>query len=445
MTHEPRPFTFAEYERRRIPAGRPTDADLRLTDRLLSRDSDPRITVRWLANGEVDVETSSWVGVVRFSNLVIRVVPKLVGDSLNVIRMIDYASSTDSIRPFQDPHADPDREDLFDLICRLTVAAADDLVRDGLLRDYRLVEDDLPLLRGRLLHREQFLRRFGQMNRFECRFDEFDGDNAENQLVAAALTRLSARARESKVRSAGRRLAHLFDEVCRPHTADADWYDRTITYDRRNSRYQRAHGLAKLVLRGLSIDDMFDTDAGIASAFMIDMNPLFEAFVTRLIEEALDGTALRPSAQERNGAVIRDEATGKTYSTIRPDLVIRTATGDRSVPVDVKYKRYDQKRLSTADIYQAFFYAFAFAGEQDRRGGIIYPVRHTKSGPALSIKRIDGAVAARIPGAGLDLPVTLDALSDKRRAALFTDVRRLVEGVTGLAADARSSIDSLAG
>ena len=61
------------------------------------------------------------------------------------------------------------------------------LIRDGLIRDYHTVDDSVDVLRGRLRVREQFLRRYGQLHRIECSFDEFDGDIPENQMLAAAL------------------------------------------------------------------------------------------------------------------------------------------------------------------------------------------------------------------------------------------------------------------
>ena len=43
------------------------------------------------------------------------------------------------------------------------------------------------MLRGRLMMREQYLRRFGRIDVLECRFDDYDADIPENQLLAAAL------------------------------------------------------------------------------------------------------------------------------------------------------------------------------------------------------------------------------------------------------------------
>ncbi len=83
---------LSEYEHRRIPLPPPSASDIRLADQLEGNDLEPRIAVRWLANGEVDIRATSWVGVIRFSQLDIHVVPKLVGGQLRVLRMLEYAA-----------------------------------------------------------------------------------------------------------------------------------------------------------------------------------------------------------------------------------------------------------------------------------------------------------------------------------------------------------------
>jgi 5-methylcytosine-specific restriction enzyme subunit McrC len=177
---------LSEYQRRRVSAPTPTEADVQLADKLMGDETNARLVVRWLANGDVDITASSWVGVVRFTHLDVRVVPKLVGGALRVLRMIDYAAGVNMLgRLPVDRPLPADGRDLVDLICLLLARETDALVRDGLLRDYRATDDTLKLLRGRLRYRDQYLRQFGRLDRLECHFDEYDSDTADNQLVAA--------------------------------------------------------------------------------------------------------------------------------------------------------------------------------------------------------------------------------------------------------------------
>ncbi len=423
---------LGEYQQKRVEVPPPSEADEQLANRLMSGQDGVRLDARWMADGTLDVSASSWVGVVRFSRVDVRVVPKLVGGSLRVLRMLEYASGVSMLRRLPTDRPLPaDGKDLFDLICLLLAQETEALIRDGLLRDYRTTDDSLEVLRGRLRYRDQFLRRFGQLDRLECHFDEYDGDTPINQLVAAALSLARRRVSETDIRFAAARLASVLDELCHPTSMDASWYERIIRYDRRTERYRPAHELAKLVLRGLAFDDLFDVSAGSVSAFLINMNAVFERFVTRLVHEALRGTFLDVSTQHQLRAVVRNDDTGRSYSTLTPDLVITDRLTGRSVPFDIKYKTYDLRKLSTADIYQTFLYAYALGHSDDqRRAGILYPATASVDGPHLSIKPLLGPTAARIIGAGIDVPRALDELAGPDRQSLLDDVRTMIEPMT---------------
>lgn len=433
---------LSEYQRARVTVADPTNEDLRLADRLTGDGHDPRLAVRWLANGDIDITASSWVGVVRFSSLDIYVVPKLVGGALRVLRMLEYAAGVSMLlRLPADRELPAKGRDLFDLICLLLAQETEALVRDGLLRDYRATDDTLEVLRGRLRYRDQYLRRFGRLDRLECHYDEYNSDTPDNQLVAAGLTVARRRANDPAIRFALGRLAGLFAEACQPVSTDADWYEATIRYDRRNHRYRPAHELAKLVLRCLAFDDLYATDGTNVTAFLLDMNAVFERFATRLVHDALAPTPLRASGQHRIRAVIRDDRTERTYSAITPDLVIEDATNGRTVPIDIKYKTYDARKIATADIYQTFLYAYSLGTEPDeRRAGILYPSAEPSPGARLSIKPVTGPTAARITAAGIDVPAVLDALTGHNRDEMLDEMRRTVAAITGLSTTALAPV-----
>lgn len=432
------PITLGEYDSARRQSPPPTAADLRLAEQLAGRDLEPRLTVRWLQNGDVDITTSSWIGVVHFSHVEIRIVPKLVGGQLRVLQMLEYASGIDLLKRLPVDRPLPTAGDnLFDLICLLLVEETQALVRDGLLRSYRAVDEPIEVLRGRLRHRDQYLRRYGQLHPLECHFDEYDSNIAENQLLLAGLTAARGRATDNAIRSSIMRLTSLLADTCEVATFDPTWFEQSIQYDRRNGRYRPAHELALLILRNIAFDNIYENSPGRVHAFMLDMNLVFEKFVSRLVESSLASTGLEAEQQSRLSAVIRDDVTGRSYGTIRPDLVIHERATGRSVPVDIKYKLYDAKKVSAGDIYQLFLYAYALGDQHDQRqAGLVYPAQHNTAAPLLSIKPINAPTAARISGAGLDIPAALELLRQKDTAALYTHIRTAIERITGLPATA---------
>ncbi|PND55340.1 hypothetical protein CRM90_22960 [Mycobacterium sp. ENV421] len=377
---------------------------------------------------------SSWVGVVRFSAFEIHVVPKLVGGTLGVLRMLEYGAGVRLLsRVSDDGRLPSEGTDLFELIVMLLTEETKALLRDGLIRDYRPADETLTVMRGRLRMRDQYLQRYGSLDRLECSFDEYDGDVPENQLLVAALSAAGPRVRRQELRADVQMLDAIIRDACEPTTHDPNWYRQRISYGRRNERYRSAHELALLVLDGLALEDLYDASSIRTDSFMLNMNAIFERFVTRLVEESLVGSGLRVSTQESFHTVIVDEDSGGTYSNVRPDLVIFDTASHHAVPVDVKYKLYGQKKISTSDVYQLFLYAYALGDDSTLPvAGVIYPSIRTTSGPHLMVKPRAGSPGARIRGFGLDVPSALLALNSPAEPQLYVDVTMHVREITGI-------------
>lgn len=421
--------TIPEYGTETVASGPPSPNDRAAATALAAAGDEAKLRVRWLIDGRAEITASSWVGVVRFSNLDIRIVPKLVGDELNVLRMIAFASGVDVLRRLPNLRAlPPSGEDFLQLVCMLLAEESEWVLRQGLLRDYRMVEESVGVLRGRLMLREQYLRRFGRLDILDCRYDEYDGDTPENQLLTAALgaARYLVQGHELSLRIS--RLAAIWSEVCSPQVLDPRWYTDRIHYTRRNRHYEVGHTLALLLLHHFGFSDVFDSRPGEVKTFLVDMNSLFERFVERLLGEALRGTHLRVSIQSPLSGVIRDDSKGRTYARVRPDLVITHPQDNRRIPIDVKYKRYDIKKISTSDIYQTFLYAYVLGAEGYRRAGILHPVEGDAIAASLSVHSTMGLLGARIGIVGLDVPRILDALGgtpSNRAAALEATAARI--------------------
>jgi 5-methylcytosine-specific restriction enzyme subunit McrC len=183
----------------------------------------------------------------------------------------------------------------------------------------------------------------------------------------------------------------------------------------------------------IAFDDLFNSSADGVTAFIINMNTVFERFVIRLVSEAFaESETIQVSPHTRLKAVIRNDDTGYTHSTIEPDLVVgHEPTGVR-VPLDVKYKLYDTKKVAVGDIYQTFLYAFALGKGELHRSGIIFPATSAVSGPTLSVRQLHGPTSARIAVLGLDIPKTLHDLHGPGRADLLATTRAAIAQLAGL-------------
>jgi hypothetical protein len=92
----------------------------------------------------------------------------------------------------------------------------------------------------------------------------------------------------------------------------------------------------------------------------------------------------------------------------------------RRVPVDAKYKLCDERKLDPADVYQVFFYAYAYAHkpevDPDRTNAfIVYPASTGGGGGTrLRVKGHDGVAAARLRAVPFDVEAALAAIRERR-------------------------------
>ena len=139
-------------------------------------------------------------------------------------------------------------------------------------------------MRGRIRFADQIRQRFGIPLPIEVRYDEFTDDITENQLVKAAVARLGGmRLRSRQARRNLGWIAATLENVSPVEFAPNDVPE--VTFDRLNEHYRGVVGLSRLILR----HSAFESKRGgvRATGFLMDMNVLFQEFVTVALREAL--------------------------------------------------------------------------------------------------------------------------------------------------------------
>lgn len=405
-------FEIAEWETLQIDGEVLTPSDQRLKEELESGD-EGRLLVDELRAG-VRVTARSWVGIVRFERFEVRVVPKLAGDNIGLVEMIEFATGLDSLRRSSSARSlHAEGTGLFDLIALLLAEGTELILRSGLLADYVERDDELPVLRGRLLGNQQLLRRFGQVDRLVCRFDEHEQNIAENQLLAAALSRCSTRVTHDSVRRRVRRLLAIFQDACRTDDLDLAGIRNQMPYHRLNEHYRNPHALAWLILDGLGTKDVLLTGETNCFAFLIDMNRLFEMFVFRLVDTLVAKADVRVHYQRADRSIILNASTGQPYARVVPDILVERRGPDAAtrLAIDAKYKLYDERRLGSGDVYQSFLYAYAYgnaSGQSLPSALVIYPSSGGGSQAVrLRIRSAQTLAAAEILALGVSIPGVL--------------------------------------
>ncbi len=370
-----REITLKEYE-----PSEPTRLSAKELRSLQASGLSIRVAPTGDAEDECRLTPGSIVGASEIGDLSVLIRPKIGIPQL--LSMACYAIS--KFKPQPELFDFPQEYALPDVMALALASAARQAFSRGLLHGYRVEEESLYTVRGRIMVAEQLRRRFGIPLPVEVRYDEFTNDILANRLVRAAVHRLGRmRLRSQPARRQLGRIAGMLENVSpvefRPNAVPE------IRFDRLNEHYRGVVSLSQLILR----QGAYESSRGEVRApgFVMDMNVVFQEFVTVALQEALgvsaDAFGERPISTLDEGGKVR----------LRPDLV--WSDGARDVFVgDAKYKNISGERVPNADLYQLLAYTTAL----DLPGGLLvyaegeadtatYQVRH--SGKRLEVAALD--------------------------------------------------------
>ena len=315
------------------------------------------------------LKPGSTVGAVEIGDLSVLIRPKISIPQL--LSLACYAMS--KFKPRTELFDFPDQYALPDVLALALVSSARRAFLRGLLHGYRTEEEALYTVRGRIMFAEQIRRRFGIPLPVEVRYDEFTDDILENQLVKSAAARLGRmRLRSRGARAGLGRVAAMLDNVSPIDFPPNDVPE--VSFDRLNEHYRVVVGLSRLILR----HSAFESDRGRvrATGFLMDMNTVFQEFVTQALRDALGVSEIQ--FRERSIGSLDEE--GKV--NLRPDLVWREGLSCTFVG-DAKYKFVSHGNVPNADLYQLLAYVTALG----LPGGMLIYAKGEREPATFRVKR----------------------------------------------------------
>jgi 5-methylcytosine-specific restriction enzyme subunit McrC len=247
------------------------------------------------------------------------------------------------------------------------------LARDGLLRQYQHMEDDLQVVRGRIALGRQFGAHANRPDRLTCGFDELTADNAWNRTLKKAIRCTRGWIRQADLHRRWVELMGVLDEVDDIRLTDVEV--ERLRFNRQTERYRDAVDWARWILALLA--PSLRAGGQQAPALLFDMNKLFESAVAAEAMRQLQGiSGLSVDSQDTSrflGTLVSDDRIEPAFR-LRPDLVFRR--GDAVIAIaDTKWKlvsldRHGRLLPAEADLYQMHAYASAFGCSELQ---LIYP------------------------------------------------------------------------
>ena len=362
--------------------------------------------------GAYHLTPGSMVGAFETQDLLVVIQPKI--GIAQLLSLACYAISRIRFRP--EDFSFPEESALPDILAMALSSQARLAFSSGLLHGYLIEEEALLTVRGRIRLEEHLRRRFDVPLPVELQYDEFTGDILPNQLVKAAAHRLGRfRLRSAQARRNLGWVSGILDEVSLVEFPPSRVPE--VAFDRLNEHYRGVVGLSRLILR----HGAFESGRGAirAHGFLMDMNAVFQEFLTQTLRDVLDASPDTLRSDRELGNMTMDHE-GRV--NLRPDLTWWDGRECRFVG-DAKYKNLTGERVPNADLYQMLSYATALG----LPGGLLIYARGEADTASYTVRHC----GTRLEVAVLDLAGTLDEILGR--------VRRISERVVRLRDEGRGA------
>jgi 5-methylcytosine-specific restriction enzyme subunit McrC len=336
-----------------------SDSALRMLRSEVNSDGE-RLKVSFDRNGNSVLQATQHVGIVSLPDgPTIQIRPK--AGQTNLLHLLRYAHGVEAVTIERETSISAGRT-FIEALAALYEAELKNVIRQGLHRDYRRVEDSEEHLRGGLNVQKQIQKQGVAPTRFECSYEELTYDTLPNQSVLFATSILTRFVRDRPLKQSLVKHQHLLRNRVTLTPIQPSALER-IELTRLNEYYADLLRLTKLVLRSIYVREF---TAGNQSSFalLIDMNQIFERAVERAVSEVINGSeGWRVASQVTTRNLVTD---GKHTVSIRPDILIQDAEDQILLVGDAKWKL---GRPPNSDFYQIASYQFA----HDVPGILIYP------------------------------------------------------------------------
>ena len=336
--------------------------ELSVADRGLLKECLPSLKIEPAQgkDGTYQITPSSVVGAIEIGDLSVLIQPKIgIPKLLSLACYATGAYESYERKPFD---FEEETETPPDALAIALAAAARIAFSRGLLHGYQTEEEALQTVRGRIRFEDQMRNRFGITLPVEVRYDEFTDDILENQLIKAAVMRLGRmRLRSLRARRGLGWIAAMLENIS--HVEFPPQQVPQVSFTRLNEYYRAVVVLSRLILKHRAFESHRGTIR--ASGFLMDMNIVFQDFVTVALREEL-GISERVFCSDNQlkgqRLIYLDE---KRNVKIEPDLTWWDGGGCVFVG-DAKYKVADQS-VPNSDLYQLLAYVSAL----DLPGGML--------------------------------------------------------------------------
>lgn len=314
------------------------------------------------------IETTSWVGVIKYKNTHFQILPKLICNNedkenilKNLIFMLSYIKKLD-IKTSNEARLSTAKNPFIEILIREYAKSLFECLKRLTPKKYVREEDNLNYLKGKIKFTENIRYNSSNQTKFYCEYDEFSENNILNQLFLFVSTCLYNISNDSYNKKTLKFIMNYYADIKLVR------FDRfkaeKIKLSRNQELFKKPFNLAKMFVEKTSVDLSKNKFENITLIW--DMNKLFEEFIFEIMKKNESEFGWTFTAQKGKRLLAGDDNKKRnTYVDIY-------AENDKDkIILDTKYKIFTgTDDFSNADVFQVSTYCLLHNAD---KAVLIYP------------------------------------------------------------------------
>lgn len=324
------------------------------------------------------IETTSWVGIIKYKNTHFQILPKLICNNedkenilKNLIFMLSYTKKLD-IKTSNEARLSTAKNPFIEILIREYAKSLFECLKRLTPKKYVREENNLNYLKGKIKFSENIRYNNSNQAKFYCEYDEFSENNILNQLFLFVSTCLYNISNDSYNKKALKFIINYYSDI---QLVRFDKFKaEKIKLYRNQELFKKPFNLAKMFIEKTSVDLSKNKFENITLIW--DMNKLFEEFVFEIMKKHEAEFGCKLTAQRGKKLLVGD--TSKKRNTF-VDILIEKNDGEKII-LDTKYKKFaSSDDFSNADVFQVSTYCLL---HNTNHAILLYP-RYDKENPII--------------------------------------------------------------
>ncbi|MCD8189612.1 MAG: 5-methylcytosine-specific restriction endonuclease system specificity protein McrC [Clostridiales bacterium] len=272
----------------------------------------------------------------------------------NIYYMLSYAFQILRQSNFEDVAAE-EFDNVQNLFAAILGKGIGQQLKQGLYREYRSKQEDLPTMRGKINVSGTIKNQIARRQVLTCEYDELSENNLLNQILkTTALILLKSGEVDTEYKDILKKEMLYFSEIDVTEPSLIPW--ESIRFHRNNQTYQMLISICQLILQGMLLTK--ERGENRLASFVDEqrMCRLYEKFILEYYRKEFP--QLHVSASQIAWAL--DDGNGARLPVMQSDITL--SRGNTVLIIDAKYyqqtmqTRWETQTLRSANLYQIFTY-----------------------------------------------------------------------------------------